>query len=201
MPIQEQLTQSLFDHIPVGVGSKGIIPATAPTLIEALELGMDWSLREGYSWAEDKEHCEEYGRMLSADPSCVSQRAKKRGAAMVVAVLLLLMMMAVVVERTGANSAVLCFNPGQSAIVDCFETLCAVAVMSCSLVCRRWNKIILGLPQLGTLGAGNHYAEVQVVDEIFDPFAARKMGIERKGGCEVPRFVPEVSVGLGLLFM
>ena len=79
LPIKEQLTQSLFDHIPVGVGSKGIIPATAPTLIEALELGMDWSLREGYSWAEDKEHCEEYGRMLTADPSCVSQRAKKRG--------------------------------------------------------------------------------------------------------------------------
>lgn len=79
VPIKEELTQSLFDHIPVGVGSKGIIPATAPTLIEALELGMDWSLREGYSWAEDKEHCEEYGRMLTADPSCVSQRAKKRG--------------------------------------------------------------------------------------------------------------------------
>jgi hypothetical protein len=42
-------------------------------------MGMDWSLREGYSWAEDKEHCEEYGRMLQADPSKVSQRAKKRG--------------------------------------------------------------------------------------------------------------------------
>lgn len=40
---------------------------------------MDWSLREGYSWAEDKEHCEEYGRMLQADPTKVSQRAKKRG--------------------------------------------------------------------------------------------------------------------------
>jgi len=46
---------------------------------EALEMGMDWSLREGYSWAEDKEHCEEYGRMLAADPSKVSDRAKKRG--------------------------------------------------------------------------------------------------------------------------
>lgn len=45
----------------------------------ALEMGMDWSLREGYAWAEDKEHCEEYGRMLQADPSKVSQRAKKRG--------------------------------------------------------------------------------------------------------------------------
>lgn len=45
----------------------------------ALEMGVDWSLREGYAWAEDKEHCEEYGRMLQADPSKVSQRAKKRG--------------------------------------------------------------------------------------------------------------------------
>lgn len=59
---------------------------------------MDWSLREGYAWAEDKEHCEEYGRMLQADPTKVSARAKKRG-----------------------------------------------------------------LPQLGTLGAGNHYAEIQVI--------------------------------------
>ncbi|KAK6016306.1 hypothetical protein OSTOST_18210, partial [Ostertagia ostertagi] len=77
-------------------------------------MGMDWTLREGYSWAEDKEHCEEYGRMLQADATKVSTRAKKRG-----------------------------------------------------------------LPQLGTLGAGNHYAEVQVVDEIFDKHAAAKMGNRR----------------------
>lgn len=38
-----------------------------------------------------------------------------------------------------------------------------------------------GLPQLGTLGAGNHYAEIQVVDEIYDKFAAGQMGIEFKG--------------------
>ena len=42
-------------------------------------MGMDWSLREGYAWAEDKEHCEEYGRMLQADASKISTRAKKRG--------------------------------------------------------------------------------------------------------------------------
>lgn len=116
VPIKEQLAQSMFDHIPVGVGSKGIIPMNARDLEEALEMGMDWSLREGYIWAEDKEHCEEYGRMLNADPSKVSMRAKKRG-----------------------------------------------------------------LPQLGTLGAGNHYAEIQVVDEIYDKWAACKMGIEEKG--------------------
>lgn len=52
--MKEQLTQSLFDHIPVGVGSKGIIPMNAKDLEEALEMGMDWSLREGYVWAEDK---------------------------------------------------------------------------------------------------------------------------------------------------
>lgn len=35
--------------------------------------------------------------------------------------------------------------------------------------------------QMGTLGAGNHYAEIQVVEEIFDKPAARKMGIDRIG--------------------
>lgn len=35
--------------------------------------------------------------------------------------------------------------------------------------------------KLGTLGAGNHYAEIQIVDEIYDKWAASKMGIEMKG--------------------
>ncbi|OWF41547.1 tRNA-splicing ligase RtcB homolog [Mizuhopecten yessoensis] len=129
-PVKEQLAQCIFDHIPVGVGSKGIIPMTAQNLEEALEMGMDWSLREGYAWAEDKEHCEEYGRMLQADPNKVSARAKKRG-----------------------------------------------------------------LPQLGTLGAGNHYAEIQVVDEIYNEAAAKKMGIECKG--QVCMMIHCGSRGLG----
>jgi hypothetical protein len=40
----------MFDHIPVGVGSKGIIPMNARDLEEALEMGMDWSLREGQNF-------------------------------------------------------------------------------------------------------------------------------------------------------
>ncbi|KAJ4922841.1 hypothetical protein JOQ06_006505 [Pogonophryne albipinna] len=115
-PVKEQLAQALFDHIPVGVGSKGVIPMGAKDLEEALEMGVDWSLREGYAWAEDKEHCEENGRMLQADPNKVSSKAKKRG-----------------------------------------------------------------LPQLGTLGAGNHYCEIQVVEEIYNDYAAKKMGIDHKG--------------------
>ena len=39
---------------------------------------------------------------------------------------------------------------------------------------------------MGTLGAGNHYAEVQVVDEIFDEAAARKMGIDTLGQVRQP---------------
>eukprot|EP00922_Rhytidocystis_sp_ex-Travisia-forbesii_P051403 GHVS01076296.1.p1 GENE.GHVS01076296.1~~GHVS01076296.1.p1 ORF type:complete len:317 (+),score=57.70 GHVS01076296.1:195-1145(+) len=127
---KEKLTQSLFDHIPVGVGSQGIIPCKPADLEEALQLGMDWSLREGYAWAEDKEHCEEYGRMLNADPTKVSARAKKRG-----------------------------------------------------------------LPQMGTLGAGNHYAEIQVVEEIYNKFAASKMGLDRLG--QVCVMIHSGSRGLG----
>lgn len=130
LPVKEQLAQALFDHIPVGVGSQGIIPTTMKDLEEILAMGMDWSLKEGYSWVEDKEHCEEYGRMLGADPSKVSTRARKRG-----------------------------------------------------------------LPQMGTLGAGNHYAEVQVVDEIFDVNAARKMGIDQVG--QVCVMIHSGSRGLG----
>jgi tRNA-splicing ligase RtcB len=35
-----------------------------------------------------------------------------------------------------------------------------------------------GLPQSGTLGAGNHFLELQVVDEVYDPTAAAAFGIE-----------------------
>ena len=38
-----------------------------------------------------------------------------------------------------------------------------------------------GLPQLGSLGSGNHFLEVDVVDEIFDEHAARTFGL--KEGC------------------
>ena len=127
---KESLTQSLFDHIPVGVGSRGVIPTSPVHLNAALNMGMDWSIREGYSWAEDKEHCEEAGRMLQADPGKVSNRAKKRG-----------------------------------------------------------------LPQMGTLGAGNHYAEIQVVDQIFDTHAADRMGLGSIG--QVAIMIHSGSRGLG----
>jgi len=38
-----------------------------------------------------------------------------------------------------------------------------------------------GIPQLGTLGSGNHFLEVAVVDEIYNPDAARVMGVTGVG--------------------
>jgi len=38
-----------------------------------------------------------------------------------------------------------------------------------------------GIPQLGTLGSGNHFLEVEVVDELYDLDAAKAMGIEDLG--------------------
>jgi len=52
-----------------------------------------------------------------------------------------------------------------------------------------------GAPQLGTLGAGNHFLEVQVVDKIFLPDVAKKFGIEREG--QVMVMIHTGSRGLG----
>ena len=38
-----------------------------------------------------------------------------------------------------------------------------------------------GLRQIGTLGSGNHYLEVQVVDTIFDPSTASRLGVNSTG--------------------
>jgi tRNA-splicing ligase RtcB (3'-phosphate/5'-hydroxy nucleic acid ligase) len=129
--MREDLCQALFDHIPVGVGQNGVVPLKGTKdLDDVLLMGIDWCIREGYAWPEDREHCEENGRMLLADPSKVSKRAKKRG-----------------------------------------------------------------ITQLGTLGAGNHYAEVQVVEEIYDKVAAERMGIGTIG--QVCVMIHSGSRGLG----
>ncbi len=41
------------------------------------------------------------------------------------------------------------------------------------------RAISRGLPQLGTLGSGNHFLEIQKVDKIIDEKTARKLGIEK----------------------
>jgi tRNA-splicing ligase RtcB len=52
-----------------------------------------------------------------------------------------------------------------------------------------------GLPQLGTLGSGNHFLEIQAVDQIYDREAARAMGILETG--QVLILIHTGSRGLG----
>ncbi len=51
-----------------------------------------------------------------------------------------------------------------------------------------------GVDQCGTLGAGNHFLEVQVVDEVFDKNAAQTMGLEKDLLCVM---IHSGSRGLG----
>ena len=52
-----------------------------------------------------------------------------------------------------------------------------------------------GMPQLGTLGAGNHFLEMQKVDKIFDKEIAKSFGIEEEG--QVTVMIHCGSRGLG----
>jgi len=52
-----------------------------------------------------------------------------------------------------------------------------------------------GQPQLGTLGSGNHFLEIQEVQEIFDERAARVFGIEGHG--QITVMIHTGSRGLG----
>lgn len=52
-----------------------------------------------------------------------------------------------------------------------------------------------GLTQLGTLGSGNHFLEVQVVEDVFRPSEAAAMGIHGRG--QVVVFIHTGSRGLG----
>ncbi len=56
------------------------------------------------------------------------------------------------------------------------------------------RAITRGGDQCGTLGSGNHFLEVQIVEEICDPAAARTMGLEKDTVCVM---IHSGSRGLG----
>ena len=99
----KDLVNQLFKSIPSGLGSEGALRLTKSDLDEYLEEGVKHAIANGYGWDQDAEVCEEGGRMMGADPSAVSDTARKRGSA-----------------------------------------------------------------QLGSLGSGNHFLEIQKVERIFD---------------------------------
>ncbi|MCK4522323.1 MAG: RtcB family protein [Nanoarchaeota archaeon] len=111
----KELVPALFNAVPCGVGSKGKLRLQSNELDEVLVNGCEWAVEKGYGVKEDLKHIEENGKMDGADPSKVSDLAKKRGC-----------------------------------------------------------------PQLGTLGAGNHFLEIQKVSDIYDEEKAKEMGIKDK---------------------
>jgi len=52
-----------------------------------------------------------------------------------------------------------------------------------------------GMPQLGTLGAGNHFLEIQKVDKIYDKKIANTFGIQKEG--QITLMIHSGSRGLG----
>ena len=109
-----QLVDLLFKNVPSGVGAKGKLRVEQRELEDAIVRGVDWAIERGYGTQQDKEKTEESGRMEGADPSVVSEKAKKRG-----------------------------------------------------------------LPQFGTVGAGNHFIELQVVQQVLLPDVAEKFGLKQ----------------------
>lgn len=113
-PKINDLINTIFKNIPSGVGSKGRLRLTTRELDDAVTRGVDWAIEHGYGLEKDKERCEENGSIGGADPSVVSDMAKKRG-----------------------------------------------------------------LPQFGTLGAGNHFLEVQEITEVRNESIAKSFGLEK----------------------
>jgi tRNA-splicing ligase RtcB len=111
-PHLADLADALYRRVPSGVGSTGKLSVTSQELDDLMVKGVDWMIERGYATKDDKEKCEENGRLADALPEKVSDRAKKRGH-----------------------------------------------------------------DQLGTLGSGNHFLEVEEVGEVFDEEVAREFGL------------------------
>lgn len=111
-PYKSKIADELFRVIPAGVGSHGDILLDAHQMDAVLEGGAEWAVHKGYGIASDLDRIEMHGRAEGADPSQVSEFAKKR-------------------QRN----------------------------------------------EMGTLGSGNHYLEVQEVREIYDENVAAAYGL------------------------
>jgi tRNA-splicing ligase RtcB len=109
---ETSLAREIYHQVPSGVGRGGELVLTKPEMDDVLRMGVQWMVNRGYATECDAQHIESFGRLINADPSCVSDQAKQRGS-----------------------------------------------------------------DQLGTIGSGNHFAEVDVVEEIYDSVAAGAFGL------------------------
>jgi tRNA-splicing ligase RtcB len=113
--VKTQLANALYHNIPAGMGRTGSIALDATQMDAMLLGGAHWAVERGFGMLQDLEHIEESGCMSGADPSQVSDQAKRR-------------------QRN----------------------------------------------EMGTLGSGNHYLEIQLVTDVYADEIAEAFGI--KGG-------------------
>lgn len=111
-PYLDTVAKHLYREIPSGVGHAGSIKLGTDKLDQVLAEGAHRLIKEGYGEEIDTHYIESYGVLENADPSAVSDHAKKRGH-----------------------------------------------------------------DQLGTMGAGNHFVEIDRVDEIFNESVAFAFGL------------------------
>ena len=78
-PKMRELINGLFRNVPSGVGSKSKLRLTPGQLEDVMTRGAGWAVESGFGGKDDLEHLEEGGAMAGADPSKVSNDAKRRG--------------------------------------------------------------------------------------------------------------------------
>jgi tRNA-splicing ligase RtcB len=111
--VKMRLADALYHTIPAGMGSTGTIRLDATEMDAMLRGGARWAVEHGFGNAADLERIEEDGCMQGAEPSHVSEQAKKR-------------------QRD----------------------------------------------EMGTLGSGNHYLEIQRVTDVYAPEIAAAFGVK-----------------------
>lgn len=80
-PKIKQLVNSLFKHVPTGVGSRGDLRLTHEAEKKVLVQGAVWAVKHGYGTEADLEYIEENGSTDAADTTVVSYKALERGRA------------------------------------------------------------------------------------------------------------------------
>jgi tRNA-splicing ligase RtcB (3'-phosphate/5'-hydroxy nucleic acid ligase) len=76
--VKARLADVLYARIPAGVGSTGSLRLSPAEMDAMLAGGAKWAVKRGYGDAADLQRTEENGSMRGADPSAVSDHAKKR---------------------------------------------------------------------------------------------------------------------------
>ncbi len=78
-PHLKQLVDLLYQRVPSGVGSTGLLKISKPDFREIVEQGARWCVENGYGWKEDLELTEESGCIEGSEASKISDRAVDRG--------------------------------------------------------------------------------------------------------------------------